>query len=94
MKMAYACSVLALLCPVMAVIGESTRRIVGLNQYRGPCVLSTFSMLDLMVYGRNGAQTLLSSSSFKMYLGLQHDSNFINVIRIQKVTQMYFSDCH
>lgn len=60
--------------------------------YHGSCVLNTFFMLDLMVYGRNGAQTLLLRSSFET--GLQCDSNFVNVIRIQKVAQMYFLNCH
>lgn len=34
------------------------------------------------------------SSSFKTYLGLQCDSNLINVIRIQIIAQVYFPDCY
>lgn len=94
-EMAHACSVLALLCPVMAVVGDSTMRIVGLNRYRGPCVLNApFLVLDLIVRGRNVAQTLLSNRFFKTYLGLRCCSNFINIIRIQKVVQIYFPGFH
>lgn len=77
---------------VMAVAGGSTRRVIGLNRIMALVFSTPFFMLDLMVYGRNGAQTLLLRSSFET--GLQCDSNFVNVIRIQKVAQMYFLNCH